>query len=482
MSPLDGCGSLTPEEFRRYAHQLVDRMADYMTSVESFPVRAQVQPGDVRGVLPDSAPEHGESMDHILADVDRVVMPGLTHWQHPRFFAYFQANGSPPSLLAEMLTASFGQQAMLWETSPAANELEAVVMEWLRKLIGLPDTFTGSIQDSGSTSNLVALVVARERALDWHGDRDGLSGASQPVVYVSRETHSSVAKAARIAGYGQSGTVALPTDSTHRLDVAELERAIRRDREQGRVPAAAVATFGTTGVGAMDAIGDMADVCSHHGVFLHVDASWAGSALILPEVQEMASGLDRVDSMVLNPHKWLLTHFDCSAFYVRNPGDLLRTLRVKPAYLESEVGRGAPEYRDWTIPLGRRFRALKLWFVLRSYGAEELRAMLRRHIDWAADLERTVRLEPDFEVVTPRSLSLFTFRYLPPGVDAPGRVDRMNQKLLQAVNDDGFTYLTHTDVGGRPAIRFVVGQLGTAKQHVMESWTRVMEMARALPR
>lgn len=471
---------MTPEEFRRYAHRVVDRMADYMESVEDLPVRAQVTPGEVEATLPGSAPERPESMDQILDDVERIVLPGLTHWQHPRFFAYFQANGSPPSLLAEMLTATFGQQAMLWETSPAANELEARVMDWLRQLIGLPDTFTGTIQDSGSTSNLVALLVARERALDWRGDREGLSGALAPVAYVSAETHSSVAKAARIAGYGEAGTVAIPVDARYRLDAQALERAILQDREQGRVPACAVATFGTTGVGAMDSIWDMADVCGEHGVFLHVDASWAGSALILPEVQEMAHGLDRADSLVLNPHKWLLTHFDCSAFYIKEPADLLRTLRVNPAYLESEAGNGAPEYRDWTIPLGRRFRALKLWFVLRAYGAGALRGMIRRHVEWAADLERTVAMESDFEVVTPRSLSLFTFRFQPPGVDDAAQVDRINVALLEAVNNDGFTYLTRTDVDDRPVIRFVVGQLGTEERHVTESWSRIAEIARGL--
>lgn len=471
---------MTPEEFRRYAHQVVDHMADYMGSVEQFPVRAQMLPGGVESALPLAAPEQPESMDEILKDVGQIVRPGLTHWQHPRFFAYFQANGSPPSLLAEMLTAAFGQQAMLWETSPAANELEARVMEWLRQLIDLPDSFTGTIQDSGSTSNLVALLVARERALDWRGNEEGLSGVPAPVAYVSQETHSSVAKAARIAGYGGAGTVAVATDARHRMDVRALERAIVKDRERGRVPAVAVATFGTTGVGAMDSISDMADVCEEHGVFLHVDASWAGSALILPEVQAMARGLYRAHSLVLNPHKWLLTHFDCSAFYVKWPKDLLRTLRVSPAYLESDAGEGGREYRDWTIPLGRRFRALKLWFVLRSYGAEALRGMIRRHVQWAANLERTVAAEPDFEVVTPRSLSLFTFRFRAPGMDDVTEVDRLNLALLEMVNSDGFTYLTRTDVDGRPVIRFVVGQLWTEERHVTESWSHITRIARSL--
>ncbi len=458
---------------------MVDRMADYLANLDRLPVRSQVEPGALVAALPAEAPEMPEAFADILADVDRLIVPGLTHWQHPRFFAYFQANASPPSLLGEMLTATFAQQAMLWETSPAANELEAVIMSWLRRMIGLPDTFTGTIQDSGSSSNLIALLVARERALGWRGDREGLSGLPSPVAYTSSETHSSVAKAARIAGYGQSGSVAVPVDAELRMDPAALDRAVREDTRAGRLPACVVATFGTTGTGAMDPIDAIADVCEEHGLFLHVDAAWAGSALILPEVRATAAGIERADSVMFNPHKWLLTHFDFSAHFVRSPRDLVRTLHVLPAYLETESESVVPDYRDWTIPLGRRFRALKAWFVLRYYGSRALQEMIRRHIKWANDLEQLIHDDPNFEIVTPRSLSLVTFRFHPNAVDAP-EADRLTEALVRAVNDDGFAYLTRTTVDGRPVIRFVVGQTNTTWTHVAESWARVQSLARGL--
>jgi aromatic-L-amino-acid decarboxylase len=468
------------EAFRVHAHLLVDRMADYLETVEARPVRSTISPGTLAARLPNTPPAGGESFETILADVEELIEPRLTHWQHPRFFAYFQANASPPSVLAEMLVATWAQQAMLWETSPAANELEAVTMGWLRRMIDLPDAFTGTIQDSASTANLVALLVGRERALDWAGNATGLAAAPPVVVYTSEETHSSVAKAARVAGFGDTGTRTIPLDSRRGMDPSLLDAAMREDEAAGRRPACVVATFGSTSVGAMDPLEELAAVCARHGVFLHVDAAWAGSALILPEVRALARGIDEADSVVFNPHKWLLTNFDCSAHFVRDPDSLLRTLSVLPAYLKSDSG-GGPEYRDWTIPLGRRFRALKLWFVLRSYGVEGLRAKIRGDIFWAKKLEAEIDAHPDFEVVTPRSLSLIAFRYRPPEVDNPGVVDAMNERLAQAVNDDGFLYLTRTRVDDRPVLRLVVGQTYTREEHVRSAWERIVALSRQLP-
>jgi aromatic-L-amino-acid decarboxylase len=468
------------KEFRAHAHAIVDRMADYLETVEAFPVRSQVGPGEIARALPEEPPAEAESLEAILADVDRLIVPGLTHWQHPRFFAYFPANSSAPSVLAEMLTATYAQQAMLWETSPASNELEAVTMEWLRGMIDLPEVFQGTIQDSASTANLVALLVARERALDWAGDEQGLSGLPPVVAYTSSETHSSVAKAARIAGYGEGGIRVVSPSGGSVIHPEALHEAIDEDRAAGRRPACVVATFGSTGIGAVDPLASIAELCERHDVFMHVDAAWAGSALILPEVRALAAGLERANSITFNPHKWLLTNFDCTAHFVREPAELLRTLSVLPAYLRSAGSADGPEYRDWTIPLGRRFRALKLWFVIRSYGVKGLQEMIRTHIRWAEELEKEIEAAADFEVVTPRSFSLVTFRYLPDGVRDEAAVDALNERLLQRVNDDGYLYLTRTTVAERPVLRFVVGQTGTRSRHVREGWARVEELARTL--
>lgn len=469
------------EDFRRHGHDLVERMADYLADVRDYPVRAQVAPGEIAAKLPAAPPAEGEDFAAIMRDFEEVVMPGITHWQHPRFFAYFTANSSPPSVLAEMLTATLGAQCMLWQTSPAATEMETRTLDWLRQMIGLPGGFTGVIQDSASSAILCALLTARERVSDWGVNEQGFSGVPGMTVYCTAETHSATEKGAKIAGYGRANVRKVPVDAAYAMRPEALEAMIAEDRAAGLRPACIVASVGATGVGAVDPLGPIGEIARRQDVFLHVDAAWAGSALILPEHRWMIEGVEAADSFVFNPHKWLFTNFDLSAHYVRDPDALIRTFSIQPAFLRSREEGQVIDYRDWGVPLGRRFRALKLWFVLRSYGVERLQEMVAAHIGLAADLERAMQAEPDIEIVAPRVLSLLNFRYAPPGLDE-GALDALNERLLQALNDDGFVYLTQNRVDGRYVLRFAIGQTYTTADDVQAGWARVLKTARGLER
>lgn len=469
------------EEFRKHAHVMVDWMADYMTSVEDLPVRAQTAPGEIAAGLPASPPESGEPMDEIFADFKSKVLPGITHWQHPNFFAYFPANSSPPSVLAEMLTASLGAQCMLWQTSPAATEMETLMLEWLRQMTGLPEGLHGVIQDSASGAILCALLTAREKATGWKANAEGMASSVPLVAYTSEQAHSATEKGAKIAGYGKANVRLIETDDTFAMRPDALRAAIEEDLAAGRVPACVVASMGTTGVGAMDPLRAIGEVCREHDVFFHVDAAWGGSALILPEERWMSDGIELADSLVFNPHKWLMTNFDCSAHYVKDPDALIRTLSILPEFLKSREQGQIIDYRDWSVPLGRRFRALKLWFVIRSHGVEGLRGILRRHIGLSQAAEAWVAEAPDFEIVAARSLSLFNFRYRPEGVDDALELDRLNEALLHRLNDDGSTYFTQNRVRGVYAIRWAIGQTNTEARHVEQAWRIIQDTARAIP-
>ncbi|HSA83112.1 MAG TPA: pyridoxal-dependent decarboxylase [Geminicoccaceae bacterium] len=468
------------DEFRRHAHRLVDWMADYLANVDQHPVRAQVRPGEIAAKLPDAAPLDGEPLERIFTDFERDILPGMTHWQHPSFFAYFPANSSPPSVLAEMLTATLGAQCMLWQTSPAATEMETRLLDWLRQMIGLPEGFTGVIQDSASSATLCALLVSRERATGWQSNEEGLRACPPLVFYTSAEAHSSVEKAVKIAGLGRNSLRLIATDDIFAMRPDALDAAICEDLAAGRVPAGVVASLGATGVGAIDPLRPIGAVCREHGLYLHVDAAWAGSALLLEEQRWMIDGVGHADSFVFNPHKWLLTNFDCSAHYVRDPAALIRTLSILPPFLQSREGAEVIDYRDWGVPLGRRFRALKLWFVLRSYGVARLQALLRDHIAWTDELAERIRAAPDFELTSPPSLALLTFRYRPPGIEDDEALDRLNERLLHALNDSGHLYLTQTRVRGRYVIRFAIGQLYTTRAHVERAWQVITTTAREL--
>ena len=468
-------------EFRRHAHEFVDWMADYLATVEALPVRSQVTPGEIAAKLSPGPPLEGEAMEAIFHDFRHDVPPGITHWQHPNFFAYFPANSSPPSLLAEMLTATIGAQCMMWQTSPAATEMETRVLDWLRQMTGLPEGFVGVIQDSASTAILCAILTARERATEWRGNRDGLAGLPALTVYCSAETHSATEKGARIAGIGTANVRKLPVDASFAMRPEALEAALAADLAAGRQPVCVVATLGATGSGGIDRLAPIGEVCRRHGVFLHVDAAWAGSALILPEYRWMLDGIEHVDSLVFNPHKWLLTNFDCSAHFVRDADALVRTLTILPEFLKGPETGSVIDYRDWSVPLGRRFRALKLWFVIRSYGVEGLQAMLRKHIDLARAAAAELAAEADFEVLAPARLALFCLRYRPAGVDDAVALDRLNETLINRLNDSGRVYLTQTRLNGTYVIRFQVGQTATERRHVAAALELIRDTARALP-
>jgi aromatic-L-amino-acid decarboxylase len=473
---------MSPEEFRRHAHSFVDWMADYMESVEQYPVRAQTAPGDIAATLPDLPPEEGEAMERIFEDFKSDVIPGITHWQHPRFFAYFPANSSPPSVLAEMLTATLGAQCMLWQTSPAATEMETKVLDWLRQMTGLPEGLTGVIQDSASGAILCALLTAREKATGWKANEKGLGAQPKLNVYTSNQTHSATEKNVKIIGLGRENLRLIDVDENFALRPDLLQAQIEADIAAGCVPACVVASVGATGVGAVDPLRAIGEICERQNIFLHVDAAWAGTAWLLPEQRWMLDGIEYADSLVFNPHKWMLTNFDCSAHFVKDPDALIRTLSILPEFLKSREQGQIIDYRDWSVPLGRRFRALKLWMVIRSYGANGLREIVRRHIELAAELESWIAAEPDFEIVAPRSLALINFRFRPEAMPEGGELDRLNGTLLQRINDDGRIYLTQNKVRGRAAIRFSIGQTNTERRHVAEGWDVVTEIARDLHR
>ena len=471
---------MRPEEFRRHAHALVDWMADYLRDVGTLPITPDVAPGDIRARLPEAPPLDAEAFEALFEDFRRIIVPGMTHWNHPGWFAYFPCNNSPPSILGEMLTAAIGAQGMSWVTSPAATELEQVVMDWLRQMIGLPADYTGVIQDTASTATLVALLTARERATGGRSGAAGLSAVGAPLaVYASREAHSSIDKAAKLAGYGLEMLRHIGTDDAFALRPDALARALEADRAAGVQPACVVATVGTTSSTAIDPLRPIAELCRRYGAWLHVDAAYAGAAAIVPELRPLFDGMAEADSIVFNPHKWLLTNFDCTAYFVRDPAALLATFQISPEYLRTAYDADAVNFRDWGIQLGRRFRALKLWFVIRSYGVEGLRALIRRHAALAREFAAWVEADPDFELMAPVPFGLVCFRYHRPGASEE-ELDALNARLLAAVNAGRARHLTHTRLGGRYVIRLVVGQRTTEREDVVAAWEGVREAARRL--
>jgi aromatic-L-amino-acid/L-tryptophan decarboxylase len=460
-----------PDDFRRHGHQLVDWMADYLHDVGKRRVVPDVKPGAIRQRLPGAAPEEGEAFERIAADFESIILPGMTHWNHPGWFAYFPANHSPPSILAEMLTATLGAQCMSWQTSPAATELEQVMMQWLAGMLGMPAGFTGVIQDTASTATLVALISARERASAYAGERLGFRDGPPLRVYASSEAHSSIAKGVRLAGYGMQALRTVAVDERYAMRPDALAELLRQDVAAGLVPACVVATVGTTSSTAIDPLRKIGEICRAHGAWLHVDAAYGGAAALLPECRPFFDGLELADSFVFNPHKWMLVNFDCTAYFVRDVDALLRAFALTPEYLKTAHDPDVVNYRDWGVQLGRRFRALKLWFVIRSYGVEGLRALIRKHIALGQQFAGWVEAAPDFDLLAPVPLGLVCFRHRPVGwaTDDP-RLDRHNRDLLARVNASGRVFLTHTMLGGRFAIRLAVGQRCTELEHVKEAW------------
>ena len=466
-------------EFRRYGHEIVEWIARYFENVEQYPVKSRVRPGEIKNALPELPPSGSESFDLFMKDFDEVIMPGITHWQSPNFFAYFPANSSPPSVLAEMLTAALGAQCMLWETSPAAAELEERMMEWLRSMTGIPPEFEGVIQDSASSATLAALITAREKVTRFRSNREGLSDAGRLRIYVSTQTHSSVEKGAGIAGFGRDNLVKVAVRSDFSMDPGALEMAIQKDIAQGYVPCCAVATLGTTGTTAIDPLREIGVICRKHGIWLHVDAALGGTALLLPEMRWMADGIEYVASLVFNPHKWMFTNFDCSAYFVRDAASLIRSFEILPEYLKTRTRGEVNDYRDWGIPLGRRFRALKLWAVIRSYGVEGLQSAIRGHIRLAKMLAGLIEADRNFGLMAPVPLNTVCFRYCPAGMSDKD-ANTLNEKINHALNDTGKIYLTHTKVEGRYVLRMVTAQTGVAERHILQAWDLIRETASAL--
>ena len=461
---------MTPEEFRRLGHQVVDWVADYRERVARLPVMSQSAPGAIKAQLPASPPATPEAFEAILGDLDRVILPGLSHWQHPRFFGYFPSNGELASVLGDYLSTGLGVLGLSWQSSPALTEVEEVVTDWLRQMVGLSPAWSGVIQDTASSCTLVALLCARERASGFSLVRGGLQGEAAPlVVYVSAHSHSSVDKAALLAGFGRDNIRVIGTDDVHAMRANLLEAAIRADLAAGRRPCAVVATSGTTTTTAFDPLEAIAAIAREHVLWMHVDAAMAGSAMILPECRQLWRGVEAADSLVMNPHKWLGVAFDCSLYYVRDPEHLVRVMSTNPSYLQSGVDGRVKNLRDWGIPLGRRFRALKLWCLIREQGVEGLQRRLRRDLDNARWLEAEVRRTPRWRVLAPVALQTLCLRHEPPDL-AGEALDRHTLGWAERVNASGLAYVTPAVLEGRWMVRVSVGSLTTERAHVAELW------------
>jgi aromatic-L-amino-acid decarboxylase len=461
---------MNPEEFRRAGHQLIDWIADYRARVADLPVMSRVEPGAVRASLPAAPPAQAESFDAIMHDLEQIIVPGLSHWQHPQFFGYFPANSELASVLGDYLSTGLGVLGLSWQASPALSELEELVADWMRQMVGLSDGWSGVIQDTASTSTLLALLCARERSSGYALARGGMQGEPQPlIVYASQHSHSSVEKAALLAGFGRANIRSLDSDEHYALRPAALAAAIAHDLAQGYRPCAVVATTGTTATTALDPLEPIAELARQHGMWLHVDAAMAGSAMILPECRWMWQGIEGADSLVLNSHKWLGAAFDCSLYYVRDPQHLVRVMSTNPSYLQSAVDGQVKNLRDWGIPLGRRFRALKLWCLIRDQGVAGLQARLRRDMANAQWLAEQVAGAPGWRVLAPLTLQTLCLRHEPAGLQGEA-LDRHTLAWAERVNRSGGAYITPATLDGRWMVRVSIGSIGTEREHVLRLW------------
>jgi aromatic-L-amino-acid decarboxylase len=466
---------MTPEEFRRHGHAMIDWIADYQARVESLPVLSRLQPGQVRAALPTDPPTGGEPFDAMLRDVEQIILPGITHWQSPNFFAYFPCNASGPAILGDLLSSGLGIQGMLWATSPACTELETHVLDWLAGMLDLPAKFLSSssgggvIQDTASSASLCALLAARERATNFAGNQRGCDG--RLVAYTSSQAHSSIEKAVQIAGIGRDNLRLIEVDENFAMRPEALAAQVAQDRGSGLLPAFVCATVGTTSSNAIDPLPAIGRLCREQNLWLHVDAAMSGTAALCPEFRFIHDGLEFADSYCFNPHKWMFTNFDCDCFYVADRVALIKTLSILPEYLRNKATESGAviDYRDWQIPLGRRFRALKLWFVIRHYGVAGLQHHIRRHVQLAQEFAGWVKADQRFELAAPAPLNLLCFRHK--------NGDEANQTLMDRLNSSGDLYLTHTRLGNRLALRFCVGQTNTEKRHVERAWKRIQEEA-----
>lgn len=469
---------MTPDEFRQYGKQVIDWIADYYKWVETYPVLSRVEPGEIRSRLPDGPPRKGERFSDILDDVDTIIMPGITHWQSPNFHAFFPCNSSGPAIIGELLSAGLGVQGMLWATSPACTELETHVLDWVADMLALPDRFKstseggGVIQDSASSASLCAVLAARERATNGRSNTEGCDRTL--VAYTSSHAHSSIEKAIRIAGLGSDNLRLIKVDETYAMQAGQLARQVAEDRAAGMLPFFVSATVGTTSSNAMDPVREIGQVCGENGLWLHVDAAMSGTAAICPEFRWIHEGLELADSYCFNPHKWMFTNFDCDCFYVADRSALVGALSVLPEYLRNKASDDGAviDYRDWQVPLGRRFRSLKLWFVIRHYGVEGLQYHIREHVKLTQELASWITDDPDFEIAAPHPLNLVCFSHR--------KGDDFTKALLERVNAGGKAYLSHTTLDGRYVIRLCVGQTDTQRQHVKAVWKLIRSTAESI--
>lgn len=484
MTPhtIESVGDLSPEAFERHATALAAWIRTYLEHPERYPVLARLAPGELRAGLPSAAPTQGEPLDAILADLDRVIMPGITHWNHPGFLAYFANTASVPGILAEVVTAALNQVGILWRTSPALAELEEVTTGWLRDAMALPRDWFGMITDTASTSTLVALAAARERdpALEIrHRGMAGRTDLPRLRIYCSTQAHSSVDKAAITLGLGAENVVRIATDGAFRMRADLLESAMGADRAAGYRPLAVIATLGTTSTTSVDPIPAIAALCQREGAWLHVDAAYGGAMALLPERRELFAGVSAADSVVMNPHKWLFTPMDCSVLWTAHPDVLRRTFSLTPAYLQTSEQEVALSYSDYSFQLGRRFRALKLWFVMRAFGVEGLATRVRHHCALAQEFAGWVAAEPEWEVVAPVPMSVVCFRHRPAGLTDERALEAHNATILERVNASGAVFLSHTKLGERYVLRVAIGNLRTESSHLATAWRLLREAARA---
>jgi aromatic-L-amino-acid/L-tryptophan decarboxylase len=460
----------TSDDFTNIGNSLIVWLSNYFKNIESFPVKPNLQPGDIEKQLPNTPSIQPEAMETIIDDFNSIIFPGITHWQHPGFHAYFPANNSFPSIFAEILVAGLGVQGMKWVTSPAATELERVMMMWLQKMIGLPDKYKGVITDTASVATLCAILAARERISGFNINSKGFEGKCLRV-YCSTEAHSSIEKAVRIAGIGSDNLIKIPIDENLKMISLELDRQIKLDIDAGFVPTCVIGALGTTGTCAVDPLDELAEIANKYNIWYHIDAAYAGNALILPEYRNSIPDYSKADSIVFNPHKWLFVNFDCSAFFVRNPSDLTRTFSLIPEYLKTEQDEEI-DYSNWGIQLGRRFRSLKLWFVIRSFGIEGLQNKIKGHLELGRIFEKYVSESNDFELVVPRNLNVICFRYI---AAEEYELNKLNEKLLKFVNDSGKVFLSHTLINGTFVIRFVCGQANVEERHILTAWKEILK-------
>lgn len=479
---IDTSKDLSSDQFQKHANQSVDWIAKYLENMDQYPVLSQTKPGEIKSQLPQSPPQKPESFDQILSDFDQIIIPGITHWNHPRFFAYFSITGSYPGIIGELLSSALNVNAMLWKTSPSATELEEVVLDWLRQMLGLPEEFDAVINDTASVGSLCAMASAREFA-NFDIRKKGLTGRNdlpQLRMYTSDQAHSSIEKAAIVLGIGQENILKIPSDEIYRMDVRALESAIQSDIKMGMKPLCVVATIGTTSTTSVDPVKEIAAICQKHKIWFHVDAAYGGSAAVIPEMRNLFNGWDQADSIIVNPHKWLFTPIDCSVLFCRRPGVLKQAFSLTPEYLRTAEADEVKNYMDYGVALGRRFRALKLWMIIRSLGTNKIVTIIREHILFAKKLAELIQQHPEFELVAPVPFSTLVFRFVPQKIMNESDINEINEKLLDEINKTGKVFLSHTKLRGKYAIRLAIGNIKTTWDDVALAWEIVRKKSHEL--